>query len=136
MFKSKLLLTKFKNNLNKFSLFNLKNYSFRYSELLNNNKNYNDANVNLNSYKFIFPQISLDSNNIKLNNFFFIDNNNENFIEIKGKYILFENELVEKIQEEEREKIEIIEFKNKTRNLAARKRKKRKTGKKISLRWK
>ena len=102
MFKlNRLITSKLANNINKLSLFNLRNFSF--SQSMNINHSLQNSFININTCLPNFPQTI------------------QNIDDIQN---------IKNLPDEE-----IMEFKNKTNNLAARKRKKRKTGKKISLRW-
>jgi hypothetical protein len=104
---------------------------------MNIDKNYNNTNTDTYFSEYFFSKIQSNPYKENLESKIFIDNyNDSNYITIKEKDLQIENKLFDKEVEKENGKIDIFEFKNKPRNLAARKRKKRKTGKKISLRWK
>merc|ERR1712032_1567126 len=103
---------------------------FKLNKIINTNilKNFNKCSL----FNQKYPTFSLLLNNNFHNSQNFL-NINTNIHQIIPENIQIQN--IEKIQKEKNQQEEIIEFANKTRNLAARKRRKRKTGKKISLRW-
>ena len=92
----------------------------------------------------LFPNINkkifLNNKNFGFSHFFnstlLINNNFLPFHSIDNTDIFSVKREIENIDKNiENSIVEKIEFKNKTRKVAERKRKKRKTGKKISLRW-